>query len=107
VGQEVAAKAFYADLLGIAWVPKPDHLAPRGGCWFEDGPLKIHLGVEQHFRPARKAHPALVVEDLAGIVGRLSAGGVAVERDEPLAGYDRVYVNDPFGNRIELMEPLG
>ena len=104
---EVAARGFYAELLGIAEVPKPPHLAKRGGCWFEDDQVKIHLGVDQDFRPARKAHPALVVSDLASLVARLRDAGVELVDDEPLEGYDRVYAYDPFGNRLELMEPTG
>ena len=103
-GREAEARAFYAGLLGIPEVPKPPELAKRGGAWFEDGALKIHLGVEADFRPARKAHPALLVRELRALVARLRAAGVDV-RDEPLAGHDRVYVADPFGNRIELLEP--
>ncbi|WP_017667039.1 VOC family protein [Sandarakinorhabdus sp. AAP62] len=105
-GQEGAARRFYAGLLGIPEVPKPPALAARGGCWFERGELKVHLGVEADFRPARKAHPAFTVSNLAGLVQQLVAAGIAVDRDEPLAGFDRCYVSDPFGNRIELMEPL-
>lgn len=105
-GQEDQARAFYEALLGLPWVAKPDHLARRGGCWFGDDDVKVHLGVERDFRPARKAHPALLVDDLTTLAGRLSAAGVEVKRDEPLEGYDRIFVNDPFGNRIELMEKL-
>jgi catechol 2,3-dioxygenase-like lactoylglutathione lyase family enzyme len=105
-GEEAAAVAFYEGVLGIAQVPKPAHLAARGGCWFEQPGIKIHLGVEHDFRPARKAHPALLVSDLAGLVDRLREAGVVVADDEPLDGHDRVYVDDPFGNRIELMEAL-
>ncbi|MGI8662998.1 MAG: VOC family protein [Acidimicrobiales bacterium] len=104
-GEEPAAIAFYEGLLGIANVPKPPNLAARGGCWFEDGALKIHLGVEGAFRPARKAHPALLVRDLSALTERLRGAGVDLVDDEPLDGYDRVYVADPFGNRIELLEP--
>ncbi len=104
-GEEAAAVAFYAGVLGIAQVPKPPHLAARGGCWFEQPGIKIHLGVERDFRPARKAHPALLVSDLPGLVDRLRQAGFGVTDDEPLEGYDRVYVDDPFGNRLELMEP--
>jgi catechol 2,3-dioxygenase-like lactoylglutathione lyase family enzyme len=106
-GEEAAAIAFYDGLLGIPHVPKPPHLARRGGCWFEagDGSVKVHLGVEADFRPARKAHPALEVEDLAALVDRLRAAGVTLRDDEPLEGYARVYADDPFGNRIELLEP--
>ena len=84
---------------------KPPHVAARGGCWFERGDLKVHVGVDGDFRPARKAHPALLVDDLAGLVERLRAAGVTIRDDEPLDGYDRVYTDDPFGNRIELLEP--
>ncbi|WP_310475357.1 VOC family protein [Sandarakinorhabdus sp.] len=105
-GQEDAARRFYRDLLGIPEVPKPPALAARGGCWFERGALKVHLGVEVDFLPARKAHPAFTVSNLAGLMQQLLAAGIAVDRDEPLAGHDRCYVSDPFGNRIELMEPL-
>jgi catechol 2,3-dioxygenase-like lactoylglutathione lyase family enzyme len=104
-GQEERVRGFYEGLLGIAWVPKPEHLARRGGCWFGDGAVKVHLGVEQDFRPARKAHPALLVADLAGLAAKLTAAGLEIKRDEPLEGYDRIYVDDPFGNRIELMQP--
>jgi catechol 2,3-dioxygenase-like lactoylglutathione lyase family enzyme/DNA-binding transcriptional ArsR family regulator len=103
-GREAEAVHFYEGLLGLAQVPKPPPLAARGGCWFEQGDLKVHLGVEDSFRPARKAHPALLVDDLPELVERLDAAGVAVTR-EPLDGDRRVYVDDPFGNRIELLEP--
>lgn len=105
-GGEVSAQAFYAGLLGLQRVPKPAHLERRGGCWFENESVKIHLGVDSEFRPARKAHPALVVRGLDDLAERLQAAGATV-RSEPLEGYSRVYVDDPFGNRIELMEPLG
>ncbi len=103
-GAEETAVAFYAGVLGIPEVPKPDHLAIRGGCWFENGPARIHLGVEEGFRPARKAHPALLVGDLGELCRRLLEAGVDVMSDEPLPGYDRIYVEDPFGNRIELLQ---
>ncbi len=103
-GREDEARAFYADLLGLPERPKPPALARRGGVWFERGAVRIHLGVEADFRPARKAHPALLVRDLPLLVKRLRAAGVEVV-DDPLEGYDRVYVSDPFGNRLELMEP--
>ncbi len=105
-GREAEATAFYEDLLGLPRVAKPPQLAARGGCWFESPTTKVHLGVEADFRPARKAHPALLVSGLEELVGRLRSAGVALRDDEPLEGYDRVYVDDPFGNRIELLEPL-
>lgn len=104
-GEEDRARSFYSLTLGIKETPKPPHLAVRGGVWFEEGALKIHLGVEKEFRPAKKAHPALLVEGLGELVERCRAAGYEVVSDEPLEGYNRVYVSDPFGNRIELMEP--
>lgn len=109
-GGEADAQAFYEGLLGLPRVPKPPHLEARGGCWFErdsgGSTVKIHLGVEDPFRSARKAHPALLVHGLAALVERLRAAGTTVRDDEPLEGYHRVYVDDPFGNRLELMQPL-
>jgi catechol 2,3-dioxygenase-like lactoylglutathione lyase family enzyme len=104
-GGEPEAVAFYEGLLGLTNVPKPPHLAARGGCWFERGDLKVHLGVDAGFTPARKAHPAFIVRDLDGLVATLTEAGVTAKQDEPLEGYHRVYVDDPFGNRLELMEP--
>ncbi len=104
-GQEHAARAFYTGALGLRERAKPEVLARRGGVWFEDGHVKIHLGVEDDFRPARKAHPALIVSALDEIVARCRAQGAEVVTDEPLPGYSRVYVFDPFGNRLELIEP--
>lgn len=105
-GQEEVARRFYADLLGIPEVEKPPKQAARGGCWFERGALKVHLGVERDFQPARKAHAAFTVSNLAALVKRLAAAGYEIVEDEPLVGFDRRYVCDPFGNRIELMEPI-
>lgn len=104
-GEEAAARRFYEGILGIPEVVKPPHLAQRGGCWFERGSLRVHLGVEKDFRPAKKAHPAFTVTDLGTLKQRLRDEGFDTVEDEPLAGYDRCYVEDPFGNRIELMEP--
>lgn len=103
-GGESSAVAFYEVLLGIAHVPKPPDLALRGGCWFEDHGVKVHLGVEQDFHPAKKAHPAFVVADLRGLVETLRDAGIEIVDDEPLDGYERAYAYDPFGNRLELME---
>ena len=105
-GGEEKARAFYDRLLGIREIPKPENLRARGGCWFENGRIKLHLGVDADFRPARKAHPAFIVDGLDELVGALSRAGYRAVEDEPLAGYHRRYVSDPFGNRIELMEPI-
>ena len=104
-GREREARAFYQDILGIPEVAKPPQLAARGGCWFEAGELKVHLGIEKDFAPARKAHPAFVVDDLDGLINALKQAGCALTADAPLEGYDRIFVADPFGNRIELMQP--
>jgi len=106
-GREAEARAFYQGLLGMPEVGKPANLEVRGGCWFANGSVTIHLGVEKEFRPARKAHPAFLVKDVRAIAAKLSAAGCNITDDEPLAGYDRVFVFDPFGNRIELMQRLG
>jgi catechol 2,3-dioxygenase-like lactoylglutathione lyase family enzyme len=105
-GGEDKARAFYQGILGIPEVQKPQNLAKRGGCWFVRDGLRVHLGVEDDFRPARKAHPAFLVEDLPELIRLLEAAGFRPRTDELLEGYDRVYVDDPFGNRIELLEPL-
>ncbi len=104
-GGEGAARDFYAGVLGLSEMPKPAALVGRGGAWFGNGAVQIHLGVDPEFRPAKKAHPALVVRDLPGYVHRAQAQGCRIADDEPLPGYDRVFVYDPFGNRIELIEP--
>lgn len=105
-GGEADARAFYGGVLGMTEQPKPEHLARRGGAWFRSGEAEVHLGVEDDFRPAKKAHPALLVANLQALIYRCVAAGFAVSTDEPLPGYDRAYVADPFGNRIELLEPL-
>jgi catechol 2,3-dioxygenase-like lactoylglutathione lyase family enzyme len=106
-GGEEEARAFYRDVLGMTEQPKPENLARRGGVWFSAGEAQVHLGVEDDFRPAGKAHPALLVADLQALLERCRAAGCAIVQDEPLPGYDRAYVADPFGNRIELLQPAG
>lgn len=101
VGAEDDARAFYGGLLGLSEIEKPEPLRGRGGVWFECGAHQLHLGVEEDFRPARKAHPALLVEGLAAFVdGR----GLAFRWADDLPGMVHGYVDDPFGNRIELIE---
>lgn len=95
------ARTFYAGVLLLTELPKPANLAKRGGLWFEPG---LHLGVEEDFRPARKAHPALEVDDLQALRQRCEEAGFPPLDDEPLPGYDRFYVYDPFGNRLELLQ---
>lgn len=104
IGAEDRARAFYAGILGLSEVPKPPDMAMRGGCWFESGAARIHLGGESEFHPARKAHPALLVEDLGAIREVLAQHGVEFTEGGPLDGYERGDIEDPFGNRIELMQ---
>ena len=103
-GGEALAEAFYARLLGLPRVPKPEPLASRGGCWFAGAGAVLHLGVESDFRPARKAHPALRVRDLDALVAVLDGAGHPVRWDDDLPDVRRVHVDDPFGNRIELIQ---
>lgn len=103
---EPAARQFYGDLLGLTELAKPPNLAVRGGLWFQCGPLQVHLGVEQDFRPAKKAHPAFLVRDLGAVREALAKAGYEITLDpEPSPGGERIFTKDPFGNRIELIEP--
>ena len=103
-GEEAAARRFYSSLLGMKEVPKPARLAKRGGCWFESGNVQIHVGVEQEFRPAKKAHPALRCSDYAGLISKLHAAGIEVQEANDIPEVRRCHLHDPFGNRIELIE---
>jgi ubiquinone/menaquinone biosynthesis C-methylase UbiE len=104
-GSEERARAFYGGVLGMPEVPKPAALAARGGVWFRCGPQMLHLGVADEFRPQRKAHPALLVSDLAAVRARLQALGAEVVEDNLLPGFERFYTEDPFGNRLECLWP--
>lgn len=104
VNGEAHARSFYTGVLGLNETTKPPHLASRGGVWFEQDGLKIHLGVDTDFRPAKKAHVGFLVDDLDTLILRCELAGYTITRDQPLEGYRRVYVNDPFGNRLELMQ---
>jgi catechol 2,3-dioxygenase-like lactoylglutathione lyase family enzyme len=103
VGEEDRADAFYQGLLGLDRLVKPEPLASRGGCWFGNAHLQLHLGVEADFRPAKKAHPALRVAGLGALAARLEDAGHPVRWDDELPAVRRCYVDDPFGNRIELI----
>jgi catechol 2,3-dioxygenase-like lactoylglutathione lyase family enzyme len=105
-GEEVDAIRFYAQTLGLTQVPKPPALSPRGGVWFISGELEVHLGVEDRFRPAVKAHPAILVRGLGKIRARIEEAGYKISDTVQIEGFDRVYVRDPFGNRLELIEAL-
>jgi catechol 2,3-dioxygenase-like lactoylglutathione lyase family enzyme len=106
-GAEEQARGFYVKLLGFIEIPKPPELAKRGGAWFQSDNVQLHLGVESEFRPARKAHPAFIVDELDALIVRIQNAGYDTDTTQPpLDGYKRAHVFDPFGNRIELMEKL-
>jgi catechol 2,3-dioxygenase-like lactoylglutathione lyase family enzyme len=104
-GEEERARAFYARLLGMTEIQKPAELRGRGGVWFASGKVQLHLGVESDFHPAKKAHPALRCRDYASLVASLRESGLPVREEEaPIAdGSAHAYIDDPFGNRIELI----
>lgn len=107
IGEEAEARNFYVHTLGFTEVPKPPELAKRGGVWFESKKVKLHLGVELDFHPARKAHPAFIVDDLDAIIAKVKKARYKTDTTQPpLDGYKRVHVFDPFDNRIELMQRL-
>lgn len=103
-GSEEAARRFYGGLLGLVEVAKPVALAARGGCWFSGSGVHVHLGVDPEFVPARKAHPAFRVADLAAARAAFAAAGVAVREDTAVPHVRRCYVHDPFGNRLEFIQ---
>jgi catechol 2,3-dioxygenase-like lactoylglutathione lyase family enzyme len=104
-GSEAALRAFYQGVLGLGETPKPPALAARGGCWFRGHGIELHLGVEEDFRPARKAHPGLLVPGLDAWAARLGRAGYPVRPDGDFPGMRRFYSEDPLGNRLEFMEP--
>ena len=101
-GSEDEARRFYVEILGLREIAKPPELAGRGGCWFVGANAAVHIAPETDFRPHAKAHPALVIRDLAGAREVLVAAGVAIEEDDAGLPVSRCYIRDPFGNRIEL-----
>ena len=102
-GKEEEARAFYGDLLGLQEVTKPKPLRARGGCWFAGAGFELHLGVDEPFIAAKKAHPAFRVDDLEALASRLQEAGVEVRFDTALPGVERFYAHDPFGNRLEFL----
>lgn len=104
-GSEDRLRAYYTEVLGMTEIPKPPVLAARGGCWFAAGPVQLHLGIEEDFRPARKAHPGLRVEGIKDFAARLEQRGAPVVWDDDLPGHHRFYSEDPVGNRLEFLEP--
>lgn len=104
-GGEDACRQFWSGLLGMRELAKPAALAARGGCWFRGGDLEVHLGVEEPFAPARKAHPGLLVDGLRQLARRLEEAEYPVVWDDDFPGHDRFYSADPFGNRLEFLQP--
>jgi catechol 2,3-dioxygenase-like lactoylglutathione lyase family enzyme len=105
-GGEDRARAFYEVLLGLPEQPKPPELAKRGGCWFETEAVKLHCGVEDPFVPARKAHIAFRVDDVPALAAKARDAGYEVIDDDLLEGFERIYIYDPFGNRLEFLQPI-
>ncbi len=104
-GREEAARSFYAGLLGMTELRKPPVLAVRGGCWFASGSAVVHLGIEEPFAPARRAHPAFLVDELDRLEEALTATGLdCVRSDGEIPGVRRFHTHDPFGNRIEFQQ---
>jgi catechol 2,3-dioxygenase-like lactoylglutathione lyase family enzyme len=103
-GSEDALRSFYAGVLGMAETPKPPVLAARGGVWFRAGTCEIHCGVEEDFRPARKAHPGIAVRDVDAAAELVRAAGLPVRWDDQIAGVRRFHTDDPVGNRVELQQ---
>ncbi|MFE9428101.1 glyoxalase [Kitasatospora sp. NPDC006697] len=106
-GAEPLCREFWGGVLGMAELAKPPVLAARGGCWFRGGGLEVHLGVEEDFQPARKAHPGILVRGLPALAERLEAHGHEVRWDGEFPGHDRFYAFDKLGNRLEFLEPHG
>ncbi|MES5821968.1 VOC family protein [Streptomyces sp. RG80] len=105
-GSEDRLRAYYGGVLGMREIPKPPVLAARGGCWFQAGNVQLHLGIEDDFRPAEKAHPGLRVTGIEAYAARLVARGATVTWDDDLPGHRRCYSHDPVGNRLEFLEPV-
>jgi catechol 2,3-dioxygenase-like lactoylglutathione lyase family enzyme len=104
-GCETAAREFFGRLLQLEEIEKPEPLRARGGCWFKIGPRQLHIGVEESFQPATKAHPAFAVSDVEGLFQTLHKAGIQCSWDKTLEGVRRFYANDPWGNRLEFTEP--
>ncbi|MBT2392708.1 glyoxalase [Streptomyces sp. ISL-1] len=106
-GSEETLRVYYTDVLGMTEIPKPPVLAARGGCWFQAGPVQLHLGIEADFRPSKKAHPGLRVTEIEAYAARLEVRGAKVVWDDNLPNHRRFYSEDPVGNRLEFLEPSG
>lgn len=104
VGSEEEARSFYQGILSMEEVEKPEELKKNGGAWFSNGLVHIHVGVEEVFVPAKKAHPAFAVNDIDAFANHIRGKGLTPQLDDKLPGAKRFYINDPFGNRLEFLE---
>jgi catechol 2,3-dioxygenase-like lactoylglutathione lyase family enzyme len=102
-GEEAKVRQFYGDILGMTEIPKPEELQKRGGVWFRCGAQELHLGVEEPFAPARKAHPAFLIRSFSHLLAQLEQHQVAYTEDFAIPGRRRIFVHDPFGNRLEMI----
>ncbi|MFC4411758.1 VOC family protein [Chungangia koreensis] len=103
-GSENEARRFYSEVLGMEELEKPDLLKGRGGCWFICGQQEVHVGIEEPFNPSKKAHPGFIADNLEELRNKLHSAGYLVKEDAPIAGRNRFFTEDPFGNRIEFLE---
>jgi catechol 2,3-dioxygenase-like lactoylglutathione lyase family enzyme len=106
IGSENEARSFFQGVLSLNEVEKPHELKKNGGVWFSNGHVHIHVGIEEPFLPAKKAHPAFEVSDIEALASHISDKGVSIQHDVRLPGAKRFYVSDPFGNRLEFLEWL-
>ncbi|KUP06924.1 glyoxalase [Bacillus coahuilensis m2-6] len=102
-GCEEEARAFYGGILKMVEIPKPSHLQLRGGCWFQCGNQEVHIGVEEPFKPTRKGHPGFIVKSIEEVKAHFDQKNVSFLEDEPIEGRERIFVLDPFGNRLEFL----
>ncbi|MED3939019.1 VOC family protein [Priestia megaterium] len=103
---ESEARHFFGTVLGLTEVEKPESLKKRGGVWFEFGSYQLHIGVEPAFSPAKKAHPGFHVKNLPAFKDHLASFGISFIEDKNITGVERIYVDDPFGNRMEFLEKV-
>ncbi|GAA0328714.1 VOC family protein [Bacillus carboniphilus] len=103
-GSEEKAREFYQGILGFQEIEKPEELKKNGGAWFQTESIQIHIGIEEPFGPAKKAHPAFSMNNLSAFINHLEDKNVNYQKDDKLPGADRIYIWDPFGNRIEILE---
>lgn len=101
---EIIGREFYEGVLGFKEIEKPERLQKNGGVWFQAGDVHIHLGIEEPFIPAKKAHPAIKVKEIRLLMEYLCEKGIEMKVDKNIPQAKRFYIADPFGNRIEFIE---